>query len=99
MGPPCHSPSLPRSRQRTARVFSTKLVIMPKKADTHIQNTAPGPPKKMAVATPAMEPVPMVEARAVDMAWTRVRPRPVPFLPTRSRPPSVPPSHRLIPNI
>ena len=24
---------------------------MPRKADTHIQNTAPGPPKKMAVAT------------------------------------------------
>ena len=45
---------------------------MPSRADTHIQNTAPGPPKKMAVATPAMDPVPMVAARAVDRAWSWV---------------------------
>ena len=35
---------------------------MPKKAMTHIQNTAPGPPAAKAVATPTMEPVPKVEA-------------------------------------
>ena len=42
---------------------------MPKKADTHIQNTAPGPPMKMAPVTPAMLPVPTVPARAVVTAW------------------------------
>ena len=31
-------------------------------AMTHIQNTAPGPPVAMAVATPAMLPVPTREA-------------------------------------
>jgi hypothetical protein len=57
-----------RRRYFTAKVFSTKLVISPTKAEIHIQNTAPGPPKKMAVATPAMDPVPMVEAKAVAKA-------------------------------
>ena len=33
---------------------------MPTSAVIHIQNTAPGPPRKMAVATPAILPVPMV---------------------------------------
>ena len=46
---------------------------MPKKAATHIQNTAPGPPAKMAPVTPAMLPVPTVEARAVLTAWKAVR--------------------------
>jgi hypothetical protein len=41
---------------------------MPKTAQTHIQKIAPGPPRKMAVATPAMFPVPMVAARAVVRA-------------------------------
>ena len=41
---------------------------MPKKADTHIQNTAPGPPMVRAVATPAILPVPTVAASAVHMA-------------------------------
>ena len=36
---------------------------------THIQNRAPGPPAAMAVATPAMLPVPTVAARAVIRAW------------------------------
>ena len=31
---------------------------MPIKAVTHIQNTAPGPPSLMAIATPAMLPTP-----------------------------------------
>ena len=40
---------------------------MPKKAATHIQNTAPGPPMVSAVATPAMFPVPTVAAKAVHI--------------------------------
>ena len=42
---------------------------MPKKAATHIQNTAPGPPVTMAAATPAMLPVPTVAASAAHRAW------------------------------
>lgn len=38
-------------------------------AANHIQKTAPGPPEAMAVATPAMFPVPTVAARAVETAW------------------------------
>ena len=41
---------------------------MPKIAETHIQNSAPGPPKWIAVATPAMLPTPTVAASAVDSA-------------------------------
>ena len=49
--------------------FSEKFVIMPKNAATHIQNTAPGPPRQIAADTPAMLPVPIVAARAVQRAW------------------------------
>ena len=45
------------------------MVIMPKNAATHIQNTAPGPPVTIAAATPAMLPVPTVAARAAHNAW------------------------------
>ena len=41
---------------------------MPNSADIHIQNTAPGPPRAIAPATPAMFPVPTVAASAVVMA-------------------------------
>ena len=41
---------------------------MPKKADTHIQNKAPGPPAAIAVATPTIFPVPIVEESAVHKA-------------------------------
>ncbi len=41
---------------------------MPTSAVIHIQNTAPGPPSAMAVATPAMLPTPMVAARQVISA-------------------------------
>ncbi|WP_290572314.1 hypothetical protein [Agathobaculum sp.] len=40
---------------------------MPKNAEIHIQNTAPGPPSVSAVATPAMLPVPTVAASAVHI--------------------------------
>ena len=42
---------------------------MPRKAATHIQNTAPGPPMTMAADAPAILPVPTVAARAVHRAW------------------------------
>lgn len=41
-----------------ARVDSTKALLAPSKAITHIQNMAPGPPTVMARATPARLPVP-----------------------------------------
>ena len=56
-----------------ARAISAYLVHMPKKAETHIQNTAPGPPTKIAPVTPAMLPVPTVPASAVVTAWKGVR--------------------------
>jgi hypothetical protein len=55
---------------------------MPKKAETHIQKIAPGPPMPMAVATPAILPVPMVAARAVESAWNCEIARPSPALVT-----------------
>ena len=51
------------------KTISAYLVIMPKKADTHIQKIAPGPPAAIAVATPTMLPVPTVAASAVASAW------------------------------
>ena len=38
---------------------------MPKIADIHIQKTAPAPPETIAVATPAMLPIPSVAERVV----------------------------------
>lgn len=49
-------------------ITSENLVVIPKSADNHIQNTAPGPPTAIARATPAILPVPTVAARAVDTA-------------------------------
>ena len=46
-------------------IFSANTVIMPKRADIHIQNTAPGPPIVIADATPTMFPVPIEPASAV----------------------------------
>ncbi|KAB7756904.1 hypothetical protein MPHL43072_20995 [Mycolicibacterium phlei DSM 43072] len=39
-------------------MHSTNEVDAPRKATVHIQNRAPGPPNAIAVATPAMLPVP-----------------------------------------
>ena len=44
------------------------FVAMPTRAVTHIQNTAPGPPRWIAVATPAILPVPTVADSAVARA-------------------------------
>ena len=49
-------------------MISHALVDMPSRAVTHIQNTAPGPPETMAVATPPILPTPMVLAMAVQAA-------------------------------
>ena len=62
------------SRKRTARTASAYLVAMPTRAVIHIQNTAPGPPRKIAVATPAIFPVPIVAARDVIRALKGLMP-------------------------
>ena len=41
---------------------------MPNNTVSHVHNTAPGPPETIAVATPMMLPVPMVDASAVVKA-------------------------------
>ena len=41
---------------------------MPKNAEIHIQNTAPGPPVRIADTTPTMLPVPTVPEIAVENA-------------------------------
>ena len=47
---------------------SEYLVAIPKNAEIHIQNKAPGPPAIIAVATPTIFPVPIVEDKAVHKA-------------------------------
>jgi len=44
-------------------------VAIPRKAVTHIQKRAPGPPRWIAIATPAMLPIPTVAESAVVSAW------------------------------
>ena len=44
------------------------MVAMPKKAMSHIQKMAPGPPVKMAPEAPTMLPVPTWAAMAVAKA-------------------------------
>ena len=68
IGPPDRSPLLLTSRNLMASIHSENLVVSPKRAEIHIQTSAPGPPENMAVATPMMLPVPMVAARAVISA-------------------------------
>src|SRR5690606_41438647 len=53
------------TRYLTASTPSPYLLAIPNKAVIHIQNTAPGPPRTHAVATPAILPVPMVAESAV----------------------------------
>ena len=68
IGPPTQRPSASRSRKCTASTTSAYFVAMPTSAVIHIQNTAPGPPSAIAVATPAMLPTPIVAARQVISA-------------------------------
>ncbi len=62
-----------------------KAVDAPIKAITHIQNTAPGPPIAMAVATPTMLPVPTLPERARQKAWKEDTPLLSPLLLNSSR--------------
>ena len=55
-------------RYFTAKSPSENFVAMPNSAASHIQNSAPGPPATMAVATPTMLPVPIVADNAVHSA-------------------------------
>ncbi len=48
---------------------SIYAVAAPINAIAHIQNTAPGPPIPIAVAVPAMLPVPTRPDNAIDNAW------------------------------
>src|SRR5690606_34540345 len=57
-----------------ASVDSTNEVDAPRKAITHIQNTAPGPPKAIAVATPAMLPMPTRPDSDIASAWNEDTP-------------------------
>ncbi|MPM83348.1 hypothetical protein SDC9_130412 [bioreactor metagenome] len=52
----------------TDKSASAYLVDIPNTPVSHVQSTAPGPPKEIAVATPTILPVPMVAARAVQRA-------------------------------
>ena len=49
---------IPVYKVEGTKVDSTKAVAAPNKAINHIQKTAPGPPTKIAEATPAKLPVP-----------------------------------------
>ena len=68
IAPPSISPLWSFTRYLMAANTSEYLVAMPNTPVSHIQNTAPGPPARMAVATPTIDPVPMVAARAVAKA-------------------------------
>ena len=68
MGPPLMSPFSSLIRYLTAKTASEYLVAMPTRPVIHIQNKAPGPPAAMAVATPAILPVPTVADKAVIKA-------------------------------
>ena len=72
MGPPTKRPSFVFSLNLTASTTSANLVVIPNIAAIHIQKIAPGPPRAIAVATPAILPVPTVAARAVATAWKAV---------------------------
>ena len=53
-----------------------KADALPRRAVSHIQNTAPGPPRQMAVEMPAMLPVPTREAVDTISAWKEDSPVP-----------------------
>lgn len=66
------------TRKRCPRMISHAFVDIPKKPETHIQKTAPGPPDTIAVATPPIFPTPMVFAMAVQQLQNL---KPCPALP------------------
>ena len=60
------------SRHVTPSTASVNLIVVATNPYAQIQNSAPGPPETMAVATPAMLPVPIVPDSAVMNAWNGV---------------------------
>ena len=68
IGPPCTLPRLSLPLYIIANVPSKNLVAIPNRALTHIQKMAPGPPIAMAMATPAMLPIPTVLLMALISA-------------------------------
>ena len=68
MGPPCSSPSESCPLNMIPREQVKNLVAIPTRALIHIQNSAPGPPRDIATATPAILPIPTVLDKAVDNA-------------------------------
>ena len=68
MAPPCIRPSLVLTRYFTAMRDSLYLVAIPKTPVSQHQRTAPGPPRAIAVRTPMIFPVPIVEVSAVVRA-------------------------------
>ena len=65
IGPPDISPLELSPRYFVASIHSLNFVVSPNNAEIHIHNKAPGPPDIIAVATPTILPVPIVEASAV----------------------------------
>ena len=58
---------------------------MPSSAVIHIQNSAPGPPRATAVATPAILPVPMVaDSEVISALKGEISPSPLPLVPCSS---------------
>ncbi len=74
--PPQCVPSGDVERNFTASTPSWYFVLIPTMALTHIQNTAPGPPMAIAIATPAMLPIPTVAATTDTSAWADEIPPP-----------------------
>jgi len=68
IAPPIIIPLLFFTLYFTAIRLSEYLVAMPNTPVSHIHNSAPGPPDAMAVPTPIMFPVPIVEDSAVASA-------------------------------
>ena len=68
IGPPDISPLAFVTRYLIASNPSEYLVAMPSTPVSQHQNTAPGPPRDIAVATPMILPVPIVAANAVARA-------------------------------
>ena len=68
IAPPSMLPLWSFTRYFTAANVSEYFVAMPNTPVSHIHSTAPGPPARIAVATPTMLPVPMVADSAVHSA-------------------------------
>ena len=79
MAEPCGLPSSPRLRCFMASAVSAYFSDMASRAETHIQNIAPAPPRYIALDTPTMFPTPSVPARAKHSADALDTPPPLPF--------------------